>query len=128
MHLTQVTRPADLTALQYTALTVLERHPDQTASELARHSFVTAQSAAEMVAALIDRGLVQRHRDTVDRRRLVIALTLKGQQVLDEIRPHVHDLEERMLAGIAPASVEVLRQALHSCDLGLNEEPDAPTA
>jgi hypothetical protein len=33
-----------------------------------------------------------------------------------------------MLAGIAPASVEVLRQALHSCDLGLNEEPDAPTA
>lgn len=31
-------RPADITTLQYTALTVLERHPDLTAARLARHS------------------------------------------------------------------------------------------
>ena len=44
-ELDDLTRPVGLTALQYTALTVLEQHPDLTAAHLARHSFVTAQSA-----------------------------------------------------------------------------------
>lgn len=46
-----ILRPAGLTALQYTALTVLERHPDLTSAQLARNSFVTAQAMADMVLA-----------------------------------------------------------------------------
>jgi hypothetical protein len=42
-------RPDGLTALQYTALTVLGRHPDMSVAQLARNSFVTAQSMADMV-------------------------------------------------------------------------------
>ena len=42
-HLDQLLKPAGLTALQYTALTVLERHDHQSAAQLARHSFVTAR-------------------------------------------------------------------------------------
>ena len=79
-ELDDLTRPAGLTALQYTALTVLERHPDLTAAHLARHSFVTGQSMADMVTALLDRGLIERHRDPGDRRRLVIALTPRRAQ------------------------------------------------
>ncbi len=71
-----------MTALQYTALTVLERHPDLTAAHLARHSFVTGQSMADMVTALLNRGLIERHRDPADRRRLVIALTRAGERLL----------------------------------------------
>src|SRR3978361_914636 len=62
-ELDDLTRPEGLTALQYTALTVLERHPDLTAAHLARHSFVTSQSMADMVTTLLDRGLIDRHRD-----------------------------------------------------------------
>ena len=47
--LDDVVATADLTTLQYTALTVLERHPGITSAELARNSFVRAQSMAEMV-------------------------------------------------------------------------------
>ena len=72
-RLDELLRPDGLTALQYTALTVLERHPDMSVAQLARNSFVTAQSMADMVAALEDRGLVGRHRDQADRRRLAIA-------------------------------------------------------
>jgi DNA-binding MarR family transcriptional regulator len=79
-------RPADITTLQYTALTVLERHPDLTAARLARHSFVTDQSMADMVTTLLNRGLIERHRDPADRRRLVIALTPAGQRLLDGLR------------------------------------------
>ena len=50
--LDDVVATADLTTLQYTALTVLERHPGITSAELARNSFVRAQSMAEMVTFL----------------------------------------------------------------------------
>src|ERR1700739_3704907 len=78
-HLDNLLRPAGLTALQYTALTVLERRPDLSSAQLARNSFVTAQSMADMITALEGRGLIERHRDPADRRRLVVDLTTAGQ-------------------------------------------------
>jgi hypothetical protein len=62
-RLDDMLRPTGLTALQYTAMTVLEGHPDLTASQLARRSFVTAQTMADMVTALLGRDLIERHRD-----------------------------------------------------------------
>ena len=76
-HLDDLLRPVGLTALQYTALTVLERQPDLSSAQLARNSFVTAQSMADMITALEERGLIERHRDRADRRRLVVALTAR---------------------------------------------------
>src|SRR3954465_281221 len=74
-HLDDLFRPIGMTALQYTALTVLERHPNLTSAQLARNSFVTAQTMTDMVTALQERGLVERHRDALDRRRLVLSVT-----------------------------------------------------
>jgi len=113
--LDDLTRPLDLTALQYTAMTVLERHSDLTAAHLARHSFVTAQTMADMVTTLLDRGFITRHRDPADRRRLVIALTPEGQRVLDELRPRVAALEARMVAGLSATETDGLRRALERC-------------
>src|SRR5512142_1178751 len=88
-HMDSMLRPAGLTALQYTALPVLERHPDLSSAQLASHSFVTAQSKADMVTALEGRGLIERHRHRGDRRRLVVALTAAGQDLLDRHRDRV---------------------------------------
>ena len=114
-ELDDLTRPAGLTALQYTALTVLERHPDLTSAHLARHSFVTAQSMADMVTALLDRGLIDRHRDLADRRRLVIALTPEGQRLLRHLRPQVAELESRMLSLLPAGDAQTLRVSLELC-------------
>lgn len=114
-ELDELTRPAGLTALQYTALTVLERHPDLTAAHLARHSFVTAQTMADMVTALLSRGLIERHRDPADRRRLVIALTADGERLLRQLQPKVEQLERRMLAQLDAEESAQLRRALESC-------------
>ncbi|MBO1768181.1 MarR family transcriptional regulator [Allobranchiibius sp. GilTou38] len=123
--LDDLARPEGLTALQYTALTVLERHPDLTAAHLARLSFVTAQSTADMVGTLLDRDLIERHRDPRDRRRLVIALTPEGGRVLDRMRPQVTALEERMLARASTAQSAALRQTLELCRRALHEDPSA---
>jgi DNA-binding MarR family transcriptional regulator len=114
-RLDELVRPAGLTALQYTALTVLERHPTLTSAHLARNSFVTAQSMADMVTTLRSRGLIDRHRDPVDRRRLVLSLTDSGRTLLDGYRQAVADLESEMLSGLSADEATVLRQALLSC-------------
>jgi DNA-binding MarR family transcriptional regulator len=118
-HLDNLLRPAGLTALQYTALTVLERHPDMSAAQLARNSFVTAQSMADMINALEGRGLIERHRDQADRRRLVVALTAAGRELLDVYRDQVAALEMRMLAGLDSGETSRLRHSLHVCHANL---------
>src|SRR5271166_2718253 len=114
-HLDSLLRPAGLTALQYTALTVLERHPDLSAAQLARNSFVTNQSMADMIIALEARGLIERHRDQADRRRLVVALTAAGHHLLDGYRDRVAALEAEMLTGLSAEEVSGLRHNLHTC-------------
>lgn len=114
-RLDEIVRPAGLTALQYTALTVLERHPDLTSAHLARNSFVTAQSTADMVGTLRSRGLIERHRDPADGRRLVLALTDAGRGLLADYRRAVGDLESEMLAGLSSSEAEQLRSAMQAC-------------
>jgi DNA-binding MarR family transcriptional regulator len=112
-------RPEGMTALQYTALTVLERHPDLTSAQLARNSFVTNQSMADMVTVLEARGLIERHRDPADRRRLVIALTAAGRRLLRKYRDRVAEIETRMLAGIGDRQAAELRANILLCRANL---------
>jgi DNA-binding MarR family transcriptional regulator len=119
-RLDEIVRPAGLTALQYTALTVLERHDDMSSAQLARRSFVTAQSMADMITALEGRALIERHRDRADRRRLVVSLTAEGRALLARYRPEVDALERAMLAGLSGPEVAALRAALVACHANLS--------
>jgi DNA-binding MarR family transcriptional regulator len=119
-ELDELVKPAGLTALQYTALTVLERHPNLTSAQLARNSFVTAQAMADMIATLQEQGLIERHRDEQDRRRLVLALTAPGRRLLLRYRDQVAALEDRMLVGLTDRQVTQLRQSLLSCRAALS--------
>lgn len=116
-------RPIGLTALQYTALTVLERRPDLTSAQLARSSFVTTQTMADMVTALQARGLIERHRDPADRRRLVLALTADGWRLLSKYRVEVSALEARMLSGLADEEAVALRRSIQTCRSALTDHP-----
>ncbi|HET9073966.1 MAG TPA: MarR family transcriptional regulator [Solirubrobacteraceae bacterium] len=118
--LDDIVRPDGLTALQYTALTVLERHPNLTSAQLARNSFVTAQAMADMVSALRDQGLIERHRDDRDRRRLVLALTPEGRKLLARYRDQIAALEDRMLVGLTDRQIAQLRESLLSCRAALS--------
>jgi DNA-binding MarR family transcriptional regulator len=120
-HLDDLVRPDGLTALQYTALTVLEGHPGLTSARLARRSFVTAQSMADMVKTLHDRNLIERRPDPTDRRRLVLALTPQGRALLDRYRQPVADLEARMLSGLTSAQAAQLRRGILSCHQALTD-------
>ncbi|MEV7388805.1 MULTISPECIES: MarR family transcriptional regulator [Streptomyces] len=111
-HLDELVRPAGITALQYTALTVLERHDGLSAAQLARDSFVTAQSMADLVRSLESRGLIRRERNPRNRRELLILLTDAGRELLAGVAGPVRELEERMVRELTAHQEEQFRQAL----------------
>ncbi|GHH00735.1 MarR family winged helix-turn-helix transcriptional regulator [Streptomyces lanatus] len=111
-HLDELVKPSGITALQYTALTVLERHDGLSAAQLARDSFVTAQSIADLLRSLESRGLVRRERNPRNRRELLILLTDTAREVLARHAGPVRELEERMVRDLTAHQTEQLRQAL----------------
>ncbi|MGH3495665.1 MAG: MarR family winged helix-turn-helix transcriptional regulator [Sciscionella sp.] len=119
--LDEVLRPVEITPLQSTALTVLERRSDLSTAQLARNSFVTDQSASDMVTAMRERGLIARLPDPNDRRRRVLRLTAAGQDLLDAVRDKVDGVETRMLSPLAPAEAADLRRYLTRCRAALSE-------
>jgi DNA-binding MarR family transcriptional regulator len=125
-RLDDIVRPSGMTALQYTALTVLEQHADMSSAQLARHSFVTAQSMADLIGALETRGLIERHRDRTDRRRLVVALTAEGRALLDRYREEVAALEASMVVDLPLDEVATLRRLLDACRANLAGKTPVP--
>ncbi|MFE0652499.1 MarR family winged helix-turn-helix transcriptional regulator [Streptomyces sp. NPDC059534] len=111
-RLEELLKPAGITALQYTALTVLERHDGVSAAQLARDSFVTAQSMADMVRALESRDLVRREPNPANRRERLILLAPPGRRLLEEYAGPARALEERMVADLSAEQIAVLREAL----------------
>ncbi|MEU3782185.1 MarR family transcriptional regulator [Streptomyces sp900129855] len=111
-HLDELVKPSGITALQYTALTVLERHDGLSAAQLARDSFVTAQSIADLVRSLEGRGLIRRERNSRNRRELLILLTEEGRGLLERHAGPVRELEERMVRELTTHQEEQFRTAL----------------
>src|SRR3954452_11540966 len=89
-----------LTALQFTTLSVLNRHGTPlSSSQLARRSFMTAQSMHEVIHRLETDGLIQRNPHPDHGRKLPASLTAKGRRVLAACEAAVAEFEVTMLRG-----------------------------
>lgn len=119
-RLDDLLKDAGITALQYTALTVLDHHDGLSPAQLARDSFVTPQSTADLVANLERRNLVRRDRNPANRRELVVTLTASGRELLARYAEVVAALEEDMTSGLDPDDVETFRSYLDACRVALN--------
>lgn len=104
-----------VTALQYTALSVLARHPGLSAAQMARRSFVSSQAGNEMVTILERKGLINRTPDANNRHIRRINLTPAGHAVLTQCDVQIDRFEARMLDALTPADIEALRKALAAC-------------
>lgn len=92
----------DLTTLQFTTLSVLDRHgAPLSTSQLARRAFMTPQSMSEVIHALERKGFIKRNPHPNHRRTLPATLTPKGRRVLAACEQTVAELEDAMLAGFS---------------------------
>ncbi len=115
-----------VTALQYTALSALARHPGLSGAQLARRAFVSPQAGSEMVRILQRKGLISRSPHAENGRVLCIVLSRAGEKLLAACDPAVEDLERRMLKRLSDKRAEDLRDALGSCidELSTHERHD----
>nr|WP_157596552.1 MarR family transcriptional regulator [Saccharomonospora saliphila] len=114
-HIDAAARPHGLTTTQYTALAALRRIPGQSSAQLARRSFVSAQTMQELISGLERRGLIERTQAPTNKRVLRIHLTEQGERVLDGVDGEVDAIERTMLADLDPAQVERFRDSLRLC-------------
>jgi DNA-binding MarR family transcriptional regulator len=117
--------PMGLTAIQYTALSVLSLHPGTSSAQLARRSFVSAQAANEMVAALERRGMIERHAAPEGGRALWIYLTTAGQRVLARCEVQVDALEARLFERVTRREAAQFREVLLVCRDAARVQPVA---
>ena len=76
----------ELTLAESSALSRLERGGPATSSDLARGDRISPQSMGVTVAALLDRGLIERSRDPEDGRRIVLSITEEGRRMVRDKR------------------------------------------
>lgn len=126
-ELDELLRGSGVTTLQYTALTVLEHRDGVTAAQLARDSFVTPQSMADMLRLMEGRGLIRRARNPQNRREMLIYLADEGTSFLARYAAPATALEERLVAPLTGEDTATVRQALSAMWAALRT-PETATA
>jgi DNA-binding MarR family transcriptional regulator len=109
-----------LTALQYTSLTVLARHPGITSTQLARNSFVRIQTMAQHLASLEERNLIRRVRDPNMKRQVLVFLSEAGLKILSDLAEPIADVERRALADFSAADAQRFREQLGTIRMALS--------
>lgn len=82
------------------------------AARLAEECGLAKGTLTGMVGTLEGRGLVDRQRMPADRRRVSIALTAAGRDLIERVFPHFNSVETAVVEGLARTEVEDLSRLL----------------
>lgn len=74
-----------ITSPQFNALLTLREHPKMTMGELCEKLFLACSTATDLIDRMEKNGLLERNRDTEDRRVIRLSTSEKGQQVINEV-------------------------------------------
>jgi|SRR5271165_279133 len=76
--------PGELTLAESSALKRLDKGGPATSSDLAKQDRISPQSMGATLAALEQRGLIERHRDPGDGRRIMLSVSDAGRQMIND--------------------------------------------
>jgi len=108
-RLRQVQGDGELTMPETSALARLDRGGPTTPGALAKLEQISPQSMGATLAALEERGLVERRPDPGDGRRAVMSLTDAGLLALRNRRTtRTTEMAKALAAGCSPAELELL--------------------
>jgi DNA-binding MarR family transcriptional regulator len=82
----QAQLPGELTLAEASALKRLDKGGPATSSDLAKQDRISPQSMGATLATLEQRGLIERHRDPEDGRRIVLSVSDAGQRMVNDRR------------------------------------------
>lgn len=105
---------AGLTPRQFVVLTAVSHQEGLTQAELVERTGIDRSTLADIVARLLNRGLIQRRRARDDARAYSIKLSALGAKALKRARPAAEAADQRLLAGLTPAKRQDLLESLNA--------------
>lgn len=103
----------DISVIEWRILAVLGRFPGLTASEVVERTAMDKVAISRAVKSLMEKGLLQRKTDKVDRRRMRLYITpVAGQRVLSEVVPRAQQYEQRLLEGLSDSEKKDLNNII----------------
>ena len=104
--------PFDITAVQYSIMTVAAAQPKLDQARLAHEVGVDRATLANVVARLETKGLLRRAASHNDRRLKLVSLTPRGLALLEKMRAPVRRAHDRTIAALPPAERQVFTTLL----------------
>jgi DNA-binding MarR family transcriptional regulator/uncharacterized glyoxalase superfamily protein PhnB len=80
--------------------------------DLASELGVTQQAVSQVVDVLVNRGYLERGTDPGDRRRMVLELTGRGEEVVDAAARGVDEVDHQLEERLSPEQIEAMRSGL----------------
>lgn len=108
-------RAHGLTVAQYAALSLLGAQPGLSNAQLARRSFMSAQSANQVLHVLVEQDLVRREQDPTHGRVGRTKLTARGRKVLAACDRVVDAVEADLLGSLTAKERTQLLGNLRAC-------------
>jgi DNA-binding MarR family transcriptional regulator len=97
---------------EWRVIAILGRHPGLSAVEVAEHTFLDKVAVSRAVSKLIKAGRIDREFADADRRRSILTLTDKGQEVHDGVAELALAFERDLLEGLDDKDVEQLNSLM----------------
>ena len=98
--LTERLKDLDITLSQFTALSVIAAIGNLSNAKLAERSFIKPQSTNKILQDLQNQDWISRASDPSHVRRILINVTPKGFEKLEQCRNIVNEIEQKMLDGV----------------------------
>ncbi|VVE38781.1 MarR family winged helix-turn-helix transcriptional regulator [Pandoraea nosoerga] len=111
-HMTEALAPLGLTLAQFTALSVLDARGKLSNAQLAQRSFITPQSANEVVSVMAARQWITREPDPNHGRIVLLQLTDEGRRVLAQCEAVAKEIDARMRAGVSREDAAAVQRHL----------------
>src|SRR5689334_7688421 len=105
--------PLDIRPAQFSVLTVIERNPGLTQSQVAEALGIKRTNFVGMLDALEARGLTERRQAARDKRSYALYLTAEGNALMRKLKPVLKAHETRMVALVGEDGRDRLMDLLH---------------
>ena len=116
----------DLTPVQYAALDKTQANPGIDQMTLAGLIAYDRATITGVIDRLVQKGLMVREVNKLDRRARLLKLTDKGLKVLQEVTPAVEAAQDIILQGLTKNEAKEFMLLLHKATLAVNELSRAP--
>ncbi|MDN4573836.1 MarR family transcriptional regulator [Pandoraea cepalis] len=111
-HMSEALAPLGLTLAQFTALSVLDARGKLSNAQLAQRSFITPQSANEVVSLMAGRQWITREPDPNHGRIVLLQLTDEGRRVLAQCEAVAKEIDTRMRADVSREDAAAVQRHL----------------